>query len=114
MIDQKNNNQNPSLFRSFINSSITASSDVQKNYLQVVKNVCETIKKLLDAEKMIINIQYQPKEFWQKAKNFTSCFVVVFANALLNEYPVLLFWLGRFNVTDSSVFLFESLNKLFC
>jgi len=75
MIGQKNNNQNPSLFRSFINSSITASSDVQKNYLQVVKNVCETIKKLLNTEKMIINVQYQPKEFWQKAKNFTSCFV---------------------------------------
>lgn len=74
MIDQKNNNQNPSLFRSFINSSITASSDVQKNYLQVVKNVCETIKKLLDTEKMIINIQYQPKEFLAKSQKFYILF----------------------------------------
>ena len=73
-IIQLSNNKS-SLYSRFMANAITASPNVQKNFLEVTKSVAETIKKILEDANLILDIEYKPIEFWSKNKNKTSCFV---------------------------------------
>ena len=73
-IIQLSNNKS-SLYSRFMANAITASPNVQKNFLEVTKSVAETIKKILEDANLIFDIEYKPVEFWAKNKNKTSCFV---------------------------------------
>ena len=66
---------NSSLYSRFMANAITASPNVQKNFLEVTKSVAETIKKILEDANLIFDIEYKPIDFWSKNKNKTSCFV---------------------------------------
>ena len=73
-IIQLSNNKS-SLYSRFMANAITASPNVQKNFLEVTKSVAETIKKILEDANLIFDIEYKPIDFWSKNKNKTSCFV---------------------------------------
>lgn len=66
---------NSSLYSKFITNAVNASPNVQKNFLNVTKNVAETIKKILIDADLIINLDYEPSNFWNINKNKTACFV---------------------------------------
>lgn len=74
-INLKNKNKS-SLFANFVNNVIhKPSPEVQKNFMDVSLKIAGTIKKICEDEKLIINIPYQGKNFWNKGKNYESCFV---------------------------------------
>ena len=62
-IIQLSNNKS-SLYSRFMSNAITASPNVQKNFLEVTKSVAETIKKILEDANLIFDIEYKPIEFW--------------------------------------------------
>ncbi len=52
-------NSNSSLFSNFIKNSIKAPSPkVQENFMKVTSELVEVIKKILENEKLILNINY--------------------------------------------------------
>ena len=67
---------NSSLFTNFVNNVINnPSPEVQKNFMDISLKIAETIKKILEDEKLILQIPYEGKEYWQNGKNYESCFV---------------------------------------
>ena len=74
--DLTNKIQNKSsLFLNFIKNAISASPKVQKNFLDVSTKVAETILKIIKQENLLIDLNYEGKEFWKKNKDKTSIFV---------------------------------------
>ena len=66
---------NSNLFINFMNKAITASPQVQDNFLKVTNNVANTIYKLLKHGNHIVDLEYIPNDFWIKNKNKTVAFV---------------------------------------
>ena len=66
---------NSNLFINFMNKAITASPQVQDNFLKVTNNVANTIYKLLKYGNHIVDLEYIPNDFWIKNKNKTVAFV---------------------------------------
>ena len=67
---------NSSLFTNFVNNVINnPSPEVQKNFMDISLKIAETIKKILEDEKLILQIPYEGKKYWQNGKNYESCFV---------------------------------------
>ena len=58
---------NSSLFLNFIKNAISASPKVQKNFLDVSTKVAETILKIIKQENLLIDLNYEGKEFWKIA-----------------------------------------------
>ena len=58
-----------------MNKAITASPQVQDNFLKVTNNVANTIYKLLKHGNHIVDLEYIPNDFWIKNKNKTVAFV---------------------------------------
>ena len=60
---------NSSLFSSFIKNSIKAPSPkVQQNFMKVTSELAEIIKKICENEKLIIDVNYEGKKYWEMAK----------------------------------------------
>jgi hypothetical protein len=78
---QKSNNiadrikNNSSLFVNFIKNAITASPKVQKNFLDVSAKVAETVLKIIKEADLIVDLDYQGKDFWFQNRDKISCFV---------------------------------------
>ena len=68
--DKSQNN----LFLKYMDFSINSSQN-QSEYMNVMVNVCSTMLNLLKHENLIIDLNYNPSEFWPKAKNKTVAFV---------------------------------------
>ena len=83
-------NNNSSLFKEFIQNAVTSPSPkVQKNFMEVMGSIVQIFKKICDDEKLIINLDYQGKNYWKKAKDYRSCFVDggVYSNFLSSTAP---------------------------
>ena len=62
-------NNNSSLFSNFIKNSIKAPSPkVQQNFMKVTSELVEVIKKILETEKLIFDVSYEGKKYWENAK----------------------------------------------
>ena len=83
-------NNNSSLFKEFIQNAVTSPSPkVQKNFMEVMGSIVQIFKKICDDEKLIINLDYQGKNYWKKAKDYRRCFVEggVYSNFLSSTAP---------------------------
>ena len=83
--DKSQNN----LFLKYMDFSINSSQN-QSEYMNVMVNVCSTMLNLLKHENLIIDLNYNPSEFWPKAKNKTVAFVDggLARNNLFNSSPL--------------------------
>ena len=69
-------NNNSSLFSNFIKNSIKAPSPkVQQNFMKVTSELVEVIKKILETEKLIFDVSYEGKKYWENAKKHKFAFV---------------------------------------
>ena len=87
VIDHKNNT---SLFQEFIkNASKSPSSKAQQNFLNIITNVADVIKKICVSEKLIFDVNYDGKKYWQSAKKYQACFIDggVFSSFLSSSAP---------------------------
>ena len=66
---------NSSMFINFIKNAITASPKVQKNFLDVSAKVAETVLKIIKEADLIVDLDYQGKDFWFQNRDKISCFV---------------------------------------
>ena len=67
---------NTSLFQEFIkNSSKSPSSKAQQNFLNIITNVADVIKKICVSEKLIFDVNYEGKKYWQQGKKYQACFI---------------------------------------
>ena len=67
---------NSSLFSSFIKNSIKAPSPkVQQNFMKVTSELAEIIKKICENEKLIFDVNYEGKKYWEMAKKHRFAFV---------------------------------------
>tara|TARA_B100001057_G_scaffold349609_1_gene351057 strand:- start:3234 stop:4535 length:1302 start_codon:yes stop_codon:yes gene_type:complete len=68
--------KNSSLFTNFVKNVINNPSiEVQKNFMDVSLKIAQTIKKICEEEKLIFNVPYNGKKYWEQGKNYQSCFV---------------------------------------
>ena len=86
---EKINKFDNNLFLKCMDFSVN-SSQRQSKYMNVMLNVCNTIHNLLKHENLIIDLQYNPTEFWPKAKKKTVAFVDggLARNNLFNSSPL--------------------------
>ena len=77
------------LFLKYMDFSINSTQN-QSEYMNVMINVCSTMLNLLKHENLIIDLNYNPSEFWPKAKNKTVAFVDggLARNNLFNSSPL--------------------------
>ena len=83
-------NTNSSLFKDFIrNATSSPSPKVQKNFMEVMSGIVQIFKKICDDEKLIIDLEYKGNKFWEKAKEYKSCFIDggVYSNVLSSSAP---------------------------
>ena len=67
---------NTSLFQEFIkNSTKSPSRKAQQNFLNIITSVADIIKKICVSEKLIFNVNYDGKKYWQEAKKYQACFI---------------------------------------
>ena len=60
---------NTSLFQEFIkNSTKSPSRKAQQNFLNIITSVADIIKKICVSEKLIFDVSYDGKKYWQQAK----------------------------------------------
>ena len=66
------------------------SAQNQSDYMNVMLNVCTTVLNLIKHENLIIDLKYNPSEFWPKAKDKTVAFVDggLARNNLFNSSPL--------------------------
>ncbi len=68
--------KNSSLFTNFVKNVINNPSiEVQKNFMDVSLKIAQTIKKICEEEKLIFDVPYNGKKYWEHGKNYQSCFV---------------------------------------
>ena len=71
-------NNNSSLFSNFIKNSIKAPSpEVQQNFMKVTSELVEVIKKILETEKLIFDVSYEGKKYWENAKKHKFAFEAI-------------------------------------
>lgn len=77
------------LLLKYMDFSINSSQN-QSEYMKVMVNVCSTMLNLLKHENLIIDLNYNPSEFWPKAKHKTVAFVDggLARNNLFNSSPL--------------------------
>ena len=77
------------LLLKYMDFSINSSQN-QSEYMNVMVNVCSTMLNLLKHENLIIDLNYNPSEFWPKAKHKTVAFVDggLARNNLFNSSPL--------------------------
>ena len=67
---------NTSLFQEFIkNSTKSPSRKAQQNFLNIITSVADIIKKICVSEKLIFDVSYDGKKYWQQAKKYQACFI---------------------------------------
>ena len=84
--DKSKNN----LLLKYMDFSINSSQN-QSEYMNVMVNVCSTMLNLLKHENLIIDLDYNPSEFWPKAKNKTVAFGLedfVFPLTIISPEPL--------------------------
>ena len=73
IIEAKNNT---SLFQEFIkNSTKSPSPKAQQNFLNIITNVADIIKKICISEKLIFDVKYDGKKYWEQGKKYQACFI---------------------------------------
>ena len=89
IIEAKNNT---SLFQEFIkNSTKSPSPKAQQNFLNIITNVADIIKKICISEKLIFDVNYDGKKYWEQGKNIKLALLTEVSTAV--SYPVLLLML---------------------
>jgi hypothetical protein len=66
---------NSSLFTNFVKNAVTASPNVQNNFLEVSAQVALTVKKIIEDANLIMDLDYKGKDFWLENRCKTSCFI---------------------------------------
>ena len=67
---------NTSLFQEFIkNSTKSPSRKAQQNFLNIITSVADIIKKICVSEKLIFDVSYDGKKYWQQAKKYQAIFI---------------------------------------
>ena len=67
---------NTSLFQEFIkNSTKSPSHKAQQNFLNIITSVADIIKKICVSEKLIFDVSYDGKKYWQQAKKYQAIFI---------------------------------------
>ena len=67
---------NTSLFQEFIkNSTKSPSHKAQQNFLNIITSVADIIKKICESEKLIFDVNYDGKKYWNTAKKYQACFI---------------------------------------
>lgn len=83
--------RNKALFSNFIENVIkNPSTDIQKNYMDILSQVAETIKSICESENLIFKLNYRGRKFWENiGKNIESCFVDggIYSSALPSSAP---------------------------
>ena len=75
-IDIKNKiKANSSLFTNFVKNAVTASPNVQNNFLEVSAQVALTVKKIIEDANLIMDLDYKGKNFWLENRCKTACFI---------------------------------------
>ena len=68
-------NKNSSLFTNFVKNVVhNPSTEVQKNFMDISLKIAETIRKICEEEKLIFEVPYNGKKYWEQGKNYQSCF----------------------------------------
>ena len=69
-------NKNSSLFTNFVKNVVhNPSTEVQKNFMDISLKIAETIRKICEEEKLIFEVPYNGKKYWEQGKNYQSYFV---------------------------------------
>lgn len=83
-------NHDSSIFKLFIDNSVKKPSiKTQQNFFDIINRISKLIFKICEDEKLIIDLNYQPKKVWNKAKSYKSCFIDggVYSSVLSSSAP---------------------------
>ena len=80
-----------SIFQEYIkNSTKSPSRKAQQNFLNIITSVADIIKKICVSEKLIFDVSYDGKKYWQQAKKYQACFIDggVYSSFLSSSAPL--------------------------
>lgn len=68
--------KNNSIFKMLIENSVKKPSiKTQKNFFEIIGKIAKLVKKIVDDEKLIVDLNYDGQKTWDNAKYFKSCFI---------------------------------------